>query len=293
MEKIQITEDILKRLNCIHANENMLFRMSNGDILKILSPSYIAAFNQCTGNCMEDKILNAKEVSGVLEIIVPKSAMYFGNRFIGYTMEGAVGQSYLDYTKNFTIDKQEDLYNYAEMYSAIEKPVRKACNVVFPDLCTCDNIFISQNSEGYRVQFIDYDGLQVGDQRSFCISSALGEPRDFANKKYLDHNMLFTKELDKKSLIHLYFLSAFHIDLTQVNKFHLEINGYVTLDDVFSSIHLDDWDVMDKVYKAMQDKGTNEYLGDDVFRLADTYQMHAFCVPGRTGQYFKVLEKKR
>ena len=65
------------------------------------------------------------------------------------------------------------------------------------------------------------------------------------------------------------------------------------LDDVFSSIHLDDWDVMDKVYKSMQDKGTNEYLGDDVFRLADIYQMHVFCVPGRTGHYLKVLEKKR
>lgn len=293
MEKIEITKDIFSGAQCICAGTNVLFQMSNGDILKIFSPSYIVDFNRYTGNSMEDKILSAKEICGVPEIIVPKNAMYFNNCFVGYTTEGAVGTSYFEYTKNFTKSEQEDLYNFAEMYSAIERPVRKASNVIFPDLCTSDNIFISRESNGYRVQFIDYDGLQVDDQRSFCISTGLGDPKEFVNKKYLDENKFFTKELDKKSLIHLYFLSAFNIDLSQVNKYYPGIKRSVALDECFAAIQLDDLDVMEKVYKVMQDKGTNEYLGDDVFRLADTYQMRAFPVPGMSHYYLKVLEKKR
>ena len=50
---------------------------------------------------------------------------------------------------------------------------------------------------------------------------------------------------------------------------------------------------MDKVYKAMHGRGSLEYLGNDVFHIADTYRMQAYPVPNMPNQYLKVLEKKR
>lgn len=293
MKKIQITKNALNELRCISSNENALFQTESGDILKILSPSYLSTFYLFTGQSMEDKILNAKEISNVPEIIVPKGAAYIGNNFVGYFMDCANGKSFVDYNKSLSITEQEDLYKFAEMYTAIEKPVREASDVVFPDLCTCDNIFIQSSQGGYDVQFIDYDGLQIGKYKSFCVSTALGDYSQVMRSKYINSDMSFKKELDIKSLIHLYFLTTFHMDLTKVGQFYPGTNNRVTLDDFFNCIHLDDWDIMDKVYKVMYGNSSNEYLGDDVFRIADTYRMHAYPVPNMPDRCIKVLEKKR
>ena len=66
-------------------------------------------------------------------------------------MDCANGKSFVDYNKSLSITEQEDLYKFAEMYAAIEKPVREASDVVFPDLCTCDNIFISKDKDDFQV----------------------------------------------------------------------------------------------------------------------------------------------
>lgn len=292
MEKIQLSVTDFKNLARIHADKNMVFQMPDGDILKIFSPTYLQIFFNSTNGTIEDKILDAKEIPGVPQILVPRKAVYLGGNFAGYTMENAQGESFLSYTQNLTVSEQEDLLEFAKMYMAIENPVRKASNVVFPDLCTCDNIFIQPNQNEYNIQFIDYDGLQVDEHKSSSISNALGDMNRIRDKKYLNSNLFFTKELDKKSLIHLYFLSTFHVDLTKVDQYHPEIQKTTTLDDLFSFLQLDDWDVMDKVYKVLKGKGENEYLGEDVFRIADTYRMHAYPVPGKPNSYIKVLEKK-
>ena len=110
MKKIQITKNALNELRCISSNENALFQTESGDILKILSPSYLSTFYLFTGQSMEDKILNAKEISNVPEIIVPKGAAYIGNNFVGYFMDCANGKSFVDYNKSLPITEQEDLY---------------------------------------------------------------------------------------------------------------------------------------------------------------------------------------
>ena len=64
----------------------------------------------------------------------------------------------------------------------------------------------------------------------------------------------------------------------------------ITLDDVFEIIKLDDPDVCHKVWKTFQDDQQNEFLGDDVFRLADKYDVKILAVVG--DQYVKELVKK-
>lgn len=83
MKKIQITKNALNELRCISSNENALFQTESGDILKILSPSYLSTFYLFTGQSMEDKILNAKEISNVPEIIVPKGLLILETILLG------------------------------------------------------------------------------------------------------------------------------------------------------------------------------------------------------------------
>lgn len=293
MKQIQITEKLLNDMRCISANENVLFQTTSGDVLKIMSRDYLYKYHLATGFSMEDKILSAKDIFNVPEIMVPKGALYLGNNFVGYFMDKANGYSYVDYTNSFTVEEHKDLYKFAELYSAIEKPICEASDVVFPDLCTCDNIFIKPSQNGYNVQFIDYDGLQVGKYQSLTISTALGDYSQIIKSKYLNSDGAFTKQLDIKSLIHLYFLTTFNIDLTKVGISYPGTNISVTLDDVFKCIGLEDIDMMDKVYKVMYSNQPNEYLGDDVFRVADKYFMHAYPAPGMPNHYIKVLHKKR
>ena len=58
----------------------------------------------------------------------------------------------------------------------------------------------------------------------------------------------------------------------------------------FDQINLDDPDVCHKVWKLFNDKEDNEYLGDDVFELADKYDMKIVAQQGP--MYLKKLYRK-
>ena len=54
-----------------------------------------------------------------------------------------------------------DLFMYADIHTKLENIVRSTDDIVYPDICTCDNIYVD-SSNGNKIQLIDYDGLQVG-----------------------------------------------------------------------------------------------------------------------------------
>lgn len=264
-----------------------LYHLKNGEILKLFSPLYLNRLNSI-GISMEEKILDADKSTVASEIICPSAAYYTdGGSFIGYSQPTANGVNFNQYTDGLSHSAQTDLYRYADIHSKIESPVKKSSNIVFPDLCTCDNIFIDDNQD---IQFIDYDGLQVGKHKTISMSTSLGDPRQYLGSKYVKDYYL-TKELDKKSLTVLYFLDTFHADLNKIGCVDPATGKPVTLDDFFQCIQLDDWDVMDKVWKLFQNNKENEYLGEDVFRIADNYQLHTIPVTNR--DCLKVLTKKR
>ena len=55
-------------------------------------------------------------------------------------------------------------------------------------------------------------------------------------------------------------------------------------------IGLDDYDVQNKVWKLLQDNKQNEFLGEDVFRIAENYDLLAIPIAKNT--YIKRLIKK-
>ena len=265
----------------------LIIRLKNGDILKIFEPSILEA-SKIIGSDVEKKVLAAKPLKKSPEILIPKAAYYDKNgNFIGYTIPEAKGINYNDYQDSFTITERLDLKKYAKDHSKIESVVRRNSDIVFPDLCTCDNIFI--DSKG-NIQFIDYDGLQIGEYNANSISTTLGNPLQYIESKKYYQNSRFTKELDKRSSIFLYFITAFNIDLSKVGQINPFTGKRVTIEDIFTSLDFHDQDICHKIWKLFQENEDNEYLGDDVFRIAEEYKLK---IVGKTKDTFlKQLIKK-
>lgn len=266
-----------------------VIELNDRSVLKVFHPETIDICKKC-GVDVESKILNAVPIKNSPEILVPTSAAYYEDgAFLGYTMSRASGISFNMYDKNLTIEQRRDLKKYASVHHKLESVLRRNKDIVFPDFCTCDNIFIDKRG---NIQFIDYDGLQVGKHRTMSLSTSLGDAEDIIkNPKYFTRDMYYTKDLDKRSSIILYFLCAFNVNLTKVGQIDPTTGRTVTLDDVFSAINLDDLDVCHKVWKIFQDNESNEFLGDDVFRISEKYDLN-LLVPGE-GFYIKKLTKKR
>ena len=288
MKRITITYDDINRCRFLSgSSKSLLFEMPDGQVLKMFNPSYLALTKKM-GFQIEEQLLSAKEVPNT-DILVPSSVCYLEGDFIGYTMPKAKGQTFYDYGLSLSLEDRANLYQYADIFSKIEHTVQNADNIVFPDLCSCKNMIID---EEHNMQFIDYDGLQVGNFPPTSISSLLG-PIDCIqmNPKYFQ-NGSYTKELDKKSLIYLYFSFVFNVGLQHVGM-NVGSNRILTLDDVFSALFIDDSELYDKVFRVFDDSSSNEYLGDTVFRIADEYSLLVDSVPIKQGCYEKRLVRKK
>lgn len=286
MQKIQASDLKIKKI-MNGSNKSIIYLLKDESILKLYNTKLLSILKKL-GIDHEKKILDTKELTNVPEIMTPKKAVYDGNIFIGYTMSKALGQDYNTYDDNLSLKDRENLLHYIKRHLLLEDIVKRSNkeNIVFPDLCTCDNIFIN----GDRISLIDYDGLQVKEHRVDTISTSLGEPSQYyKNRKYMTEDNLFTSELDKKSLIILFFLTTFNINLNKVGT--KTMGQTITLDDVFYFIGLEDYDIMNKVWKIFNNEVSNEFLGDDLYRLYDNYQLKVLNQVANN-QYIKKLIKK-
>lgn len=266
-----------------------IIKLRDGSILKEFSTDIINHSNEIGANA-EGKVLSSEHIKGSPEILFPTAAVYskYDGGFIGYTTDEVIGEDYNAYNYKFSIEQRSNLHNYAINHEKLESVLRKNPDIIFPDFCTCSNIIFS--SDG-KVHFIDYDGLQVGGYKSYSYSSTLGDIESlFYNPKYYK-NGFFDKELDKKSSVFLYFLVTFNINLSKVGTVNHITNEFITLDDCFRAINLDDPDLCHKAWKIFQDDQENEFLGDTIYSVADKYDMHVYGQIGKC--YLKTLTKKR
>lgn len=288
MEKYYLCDVLDNRARVIFSGDkSTIFRLSDGQVLKLFSPFYLQ-FLRRSGIDIEKKIMFSESIKDVSGILMPTGAVYDERLgFVAYMMPEAIGKNFNSVDDDLSLSDSADLYRYAKIYSNLENIVKRTPNIVFPDLCTCDNIFLADD---LSVQMIDYDDLQVGDYKTVVISSSLGDPNQYTHPKYF-RNGLYTKNLDKKSLIILYFIDTFHVDLNKVGSYNPFTGGTVDLDYVFSSIGLEDYDVMDKVWKVFQNHKENEYLGDDLFHIAEDYHMLVYPKSDGRGSIKQLVRK--
>ncbi|MBQ8681372.1 MAG: hypothetical protein IJ509_00450 [Bacilli bacterium] len=287
MKKIEL-QDIVKNKQPRFLSEGetaITYKLSDGKIFKHFKRGPLLLLKSVSVD-IEQKVLAAKNIKINPAIIKPENIVYHNGFFEGYTMKSAKGIDYNTWENSLTTSERKDLYGYAHIHSQLESIVKSTPNIVYPDLCTCDNIYIN----GSSIQLIDYDGLQIDNNPSISISTTLGPITQYIDSKKYRPGILFTKELDKKSLILLYFLTTFNINLNNVGKIDSTTGKPITLDDIFRCINLNDYDMMNKVWKIFQDNKDNEYLGDDVFRIAEEHQME--ITPLYNNLYFKRLVRK-
>lgn len=281
-----------KEKELIHSGESSeVYRLTDGRLLKVAKP---VVFLTCRlmGISYESKILNTSART-VHEIVSPLSAVYEGSFCSGFTMEEVQGVDLNHYDDNFTLADRANLRHYAELYAKIEDVVIKAnkLGIVMPDLCTCDNIFILPDGS---LKFIDFDGLQFGAKdKSMAISTSLGGPMKYAGNRKFDNNFCsFTRELDKTSLAVLMFLLTFNVNLSKIGMMHPTLRVPITLENVSTDLGIEDSEFLRKIAANISSDKKGYYLQDDLFRLAENYDMEAMELPFMPEHYIKRLFRK-
>ena len=272
MKKVYFKEIENKVVKLISSNQfSTVYLLKDGRFFKMFNPIIVKLLKN-NGSDIERKILDAKKIDNVPEIIIPDSIVYDKNYFLGYTILPAKGISFVEDEDNKSKEERCNLYRYALEQVKLENIIKRANNegIVFPDLLTCDNIFISDS--GY--QFIDYDGIQIGNIPVLQLSTMLGDDEQYEIPKYMDNNGLYNSNIDKKSLLLLYYLSAFNINLNMVGIINPYDGKRITLDDVFNIIGLKNYDLMQATYLAVNDKlNDNIYLDSIPYQIADEYNL--------------------
>ena len=249
--------DIDKKVSEVEG-ESFVYRLKDGSFLKVFTDDFVRLNERSNGNSLELKILESRNLKLPYYLKKPQDIFYRKDgMFKAYTISGFDG---IDLSKHFhTMGFFEQMLPevYTKVYRRIENVINDANKegIVFPDLCSYGNILY--NPRTGSLALIDYDGLQVGDDRSIIyLSDALGNSSQYNNPKY-KRNGLYTSELDKKSLIIHYFANAFDINLSEVGKINPYTNSIITVSDKMDEIGMRDEEVRSVVETAFSDKGEN------------------------------------
>lgn len=229
---------------------------------------------------IENKIMDAKKIESVPEIVVPSYGLYSevnNDQFIGYQMEEINGPQFREYIVDENI--QMDLYKFAdefyELENILERGNKEGC--IFPDIATLTNIMVSIENNHTQKYLIDYEGIQVDKYYTSGISQGINPYLLKLEKYYKDKKrLLYSKNLDYASILHMYLRVVLHVNLNYMGR-KSKITGKVyTLNDIFSTVKLTNYDFMQKVWKLFVPNVENEKVGDLFYQIAEEYKLRSY-----------------
>lgn len=286
MKKIDAKEAYSKILMEFGSGEfTKLFYTKDGEILKVFNKEYLTLLKKLEYND-EKKILESEGMYISSEVVRPTSMVYLeGFGYCGYTMPFIEGKTLNQVERNLTLEQISDLQYYADMQMKLEKIVRQNPEIVFSDMATFDNIIVDKNN---KFNVIDFDGLQIKKHKTAALSTTVGDI--LYSQKYCN-NGIYTKTLDNRTLIMLYFLATFNIDLKKVGQYYPNSREKITLDHVFSQIGLNEPSLMHEVWKMLTPDQKEGYIGTVVQKLAEKYKLEVKRNP-INNYYMKRLVRK-
>lgn len=196
-----------------------------------------------------------------------------------------------------------DLAPKTEVISRLETIVSSEPKIIFPDICSGGNVVVDSKGNPY---ILDVGGMQVDEYSSDGYSANkldhIIKDNGIAKQKYLDYNktpkILYTKELDKASMLILYFEIAYGIHLedefAQIcdRKSRAEV-----IDALFKRIgFVNEVDLAQKLWKLFETTQENEWLGSTVADIADKYRIERYyekSVNPQTPWIINFEEKRR
>ncbi len=268
MEKKVLTYEELDLYTTIYDGANCRVCRHDNTAMKLYKPvrvSHLEAYN------VSEMIEKAHPIDNVPEIVIPTSIKLHeeDNSFWGFTYPYVPGVVLREYLKDH---EQEDLSFYTDLFVRIRDIVKRGekskSKVIFPDIASCLNIIVTPDN---RLRIIDYDGLQINGIGTLEFSEAIYHRR-LRNWKY-QFNSQFTKDLDRLSLIYLYFKLVFNINIVQklnLGNFDME---RMQLNDIFKKFNIPDNDLKDKVSKILSNCSKNEDILENVLALEKDYEL--------------------
>lgn len=215
----------------------------------------------------EEKILSAQETVDLPEINFPQSAIYTADtkKFIASRYNFIEGQAIKHL--HFGID----LEKYCDLHLKLEDFLKRADkhHIVLSDYASLDNIIIDK--EG-NIHFIDYEGMQIGKHKTATASRIIAELPVFHRPKYTTNDCYFTKEVNILSWYIGFFLNTLNLNLSDIGKKTVD-GTKITLDSFFKTAGIDNPDIQHKIWKLLNPKQKNEYLGDDLLILKENYKL--------------------
>ena len=260
MEKMKLTMESLSGSILLSSDfDGNLYRLSDGSILKLFNAVYLDSYKRQNID-LKEKMLQVETIHHP-RIIVPDRMCCMDDDVVGYIRRDVSGRSFTEFFSNESDNDKVNLYRYALIHHNLESVVEECSDIVFPCLCDETGIYLEQDFKPY---FVNFEELQHGTFRAGRVSKKLGLRTDSNDSRYLSDG-LFTKNLDKMSSIYLYFLNTFNVDLSKFDS--------TSVGEVFNGLGLKDDDISHKVWSLFDKDYDNDFLGDDVFRIAEEYDM--------------------
>lgn len=260
MEKMKLTMESLSGSILLSSDfDGNLYRLSDGSILKLFNAVYLDSYKRQNID-LKEKMLQVETIHHP-RIIVPDRMCCMDDDVVGYIRRDVSGRSFTEFFSNESDNDKVNLYRYALIHHNLESVVEECSDIVFPCLCDETGIYLEQDFKPY---FVNFEELQHGTFRAGRVSKNLGLRTDSNDSRYLSDG-LFTKNLDKMSSIYLYFLNTFNVDLSKFDS--------TSVGEVFNGLGLKDDDICHKVWSLFDKDYDNDFLGDDVFRIAEEYEM--------------------
>ena len=260
MEKMKLTMESLSGSILLSSDfDGNLYRLSDGSILKLFNAVYLDSYKRQNID-LKEKMLQVETIHHP-RIIVPDRMCCMDDDVVGYIRRDVSGRSFTEFFSNESDNDKVNLYRYALIHHNLESVVEECSDIVFPCLCDETGIYLEQDFKPY---FVNFEELQHGTFRAGRVSKKLGLRTDSNDSRYLSDG-LFTKNLDKMSSIYLYFLNTFNVDVSKCDS--------TSVGAVFNRLGLKDDDICHKVWSLFDKDYDNDFLGDDVFRIAEEYDM--------------------
>lgn len=250
-------------------DDGLLYRTTDNKIVKVFSNAYIDNDDKRNGfyqKIIFNKLLEPTEIKGV---VTPSKVMVNHNVIIGFTMDNISGVDDISYENNLEPTVRNNLHRIAQKYQELENIIRDAGdNIVFPSLLDRQSMIIDEHE---RINLINYDNIQVDDQIALSRAKSLSHKGlvSPAEKYYKTPSIkregpYYTKELDKKSLIHYFLLLAFDLDISQMPY-------QAICNEALGGVDLDK-ELFDKIMSIYSSLST-DYIGSDLKRIADNYNL--------------------
>ena len=280
---IDLRDPVRTRDNCL------LYKTTDNKIVKIFSKEVLDRWGKEVKHILSDP----RDIEGVVK---PSNFVLLGNEDLaGYSMDNISGENDIVYEERLDDQTRNNLYRVAQKYKELEDIVKNAGNdVIFP--CLLDRESIIHDEKG-KIKLINYDNLQVGSYTPISVNPKVlkkdgwaGELSKYYNPigcLYDDDGPVYTKELDKKSLICYFLDSVLGINTTVAldpHSYH-----YWILKEALGGNDCDEI-LLEKIISVNSSKYSNPYISEDIQRIAENYTLVDNNY--RTDYYAKRLIKK-